>query len=103
LQLAAARVSATPGTREQMEARVLSVISTSTKQDWGLHLALIARQTLSLLLAALLTPRVSATPGTREQMEIHVLSAIPTSTKQDCSLHLVLIARQTLSLPLEAS
>jgi len=75
-----------------MKIRVHSAVSASTKQIWGLLFAHLTRRTLSLLLAALLTPRVSATTGTREQMEARVLSVIPTSTKQDLGLlfaHLV--------------
>ena len=59
------RVSATPGTLGQTEARVHSAVSTSTKRKQGLPLAFLVRATRSLQLEALLTLRVSATPVSR--------------------------------------
>jgi len=41
-------VNVTLGMREKMEAYVLSAVSTNTKQAWGLLIALIVHQTLSL-------------------------------------------------------
>jgi len=69
-----------------MDVHVLSAIPTSTKQDWGLHLALLFHQTLPLRLEASLTPRVSATPGTRGQTELRVHSAHMARTKRDRGL-----------------
>jgi len=55
---------ATPGTRGELEALVRSAVSMNTKPVWGLLLALLVRQTLSLRLVVSYTPRVSVSLGT---------------------------------------
>jgi len=76
-----------------MEARVSSAASTITKRKRGQLLAHLARQTLSLQLAASLKPRVSAKQGTREQLEKFVHSAVSANTKQELDHILARIAR----------
>jgi len=79
LQLAASQtpyVNVTLGTRGKMEAHARCALSTNTKKNWGLLLALIVHQTLPLQLAALQTPSVNVTLGTRETMEAHALSVL---------------------------
>jgi len=62
-----ARVSVMLVTPEPMEERVLSVLSTITKQDWGLLLALRVKLTRSPSLVVSQTQTVSVTLGIRGQ------------------------------------
>ena len=65
---------ATPGTRGQTEARVRSAVSIITKPHWGLLLALLVRQNLSLQLVVSYTPRVSVSLGTLTAQNVSLAS-----------------------------
>ena len=69
-----------------------------TKRDWGLPIALIVLQTLSLQLAASQVTLVNAMLDTRGQMEPHARSAMSVNTKQDWALLLARIVQQTFTL-----
>jgi len=106
LQLAASQkapVNVTLGIREKVEQHARSAVSTSTRQDWGLLIALIVYQILSLCLAASQNSHVNVTLGSQEKMEAHALCAISTNTKMSSGRVLALIVHQTPPLQLAAS
>jgi len=85
LQLAAPQktpVNVALGTLEKMEQHARSAVSTSTKQTWGLLIARIVHQILSLYLAASQNSHVNVTLGSQEKMEEHALNAVSTNTKK---------------------
>jgi len=75
-------VNVTLGTQEEMEPHAHSAVSTSTKQAWGLRLALIVHQTPPLLLAAYQSQPVNATLVTLDKMEPHARNVVSTNTKK---------------------
>ena len=85
LWLAAQPVSVTLGTQEQVVERVLSVLSTSTKLDWALVLALRVWLTRSPELVVSQTQPVSATRDSPVLMVARASSALVDSMLQPFS------------------